>query len=182
MSTGVYGGGSYTNCSDTTQPGVAPIVNYLKSLTPAINPNCAPGAYYLLNNYNPGYFGDGIDAYNNFNPSNTPFTIPGTNQASIADQLLATGISWKYYGDQFNAYLNDPYQLNYGTVGPNSDQYCNICNPFQYQRQIMQNAGPNRPHSGHAEPLQGHQVRQSAFGVVREAKRVGRWPPGVFEN
>jgi phospholipase C len=29
----VYGGGSYTNCSDTTQPGVAPIVNYLQSLT-----------------------------------------------------------------------------------------------------------------------------------------------------
>ena len=139
MSTGVYGGGSYTNCSDLTQPGVAPIVNYLKSLTPAISPNCDPGAYYLLNNYNPGYFGDGTDAFNNFNPSNTPFTIPGTNQPSIADQLLANGISWKYYGDQFNAYLNDPYQLDYGTVGPNSDQYCNICNPFQYQRQIMQN-------------------------------------------
>jgi phospholipase C len=137
--TGVYGGGSYTNCSDTTQPGVAAIVNYLQSLTPKINPNCAPGAYYLLNNYNPGYFGDGTDAYNNFNPSNTPFTIPGTTQASIADQLLADGISWKYYGDQFNAYLTDPYQLNYGVVGPNSDQYCNICNPFQYQRQIMQN-------------------------------------------
>lgn len=26
-----------------------------------------------------------------------------------------------------------------GTVGPNSDQYCNICNPFQYQKQIMTN-------------------------------------------
>ena len=27
-----YGGGSYTDCADTTQPGVAPIVNYLQSL------------------------------------------------------------------------------------------------------------------------------------------------------
>ena len=27
-----YGGGSYTNCSDFTQPGVAPIVNYLTSI------------------------------------------------------------------------------------------------------------------------------------------------------
>jgi phospholipase C len=29
--------------------------------------------------------------------------------------------------------------LNYGKVGPNSDQYCNICNGFQYQTQIMTN-------------------------------------------
>ncbi len=29
------GGGSYTNCSDTTQPGVAPIVNYLQVSCPS---------------------------------------------------------------------------------------------------------------------------------------------------
>jgi phospholipase C len=28
-----YGGGTYTNCSDSAQPGVAPITNYLRSLT-----------------------------------------------------------------------------------------------------------------------------------------------------
>ncbi|MGA2127137.1 MAG: alkaline phosphatase family protein, partial [Xanthobacteraceae bacterium] len=33
-----YGGGSYTNCSDYTQPGVAPIVNYLESLE--VPPRC----------------------------------------------------------------------------------------------------------------------------------------------
>jgi hypothetical protein len=49
---GVYGGGSYTNCSDTSLPGVGPIVTYLSSLKPAINPNCEEGHYYLLNNYN----------------------------------------------------------------------------------------------------------------------------------
>jgi phospholipase C len=92
-STGVYGGGSYSNCSDNTQPGVAPILNYLASLSPAINPNCDSGHYYLLNNYNPGYFGDGSDAYTDTNASNTPFTIPGTTQASIADVLLANHIS-----------------------------------------------------------------------------------------
>ena len=54
-----YGGGSYTNCSDLTQPGVAPIVTYLQSLRPPINPRCEAGRYYLLNNYNPGYFGNG---------------------------------------------------------------------------------------------------------------------------
>jgi phospholipase C len=138
-SVGVYGGGSYTNCSDLSQPGVAPIVNYLKSLPTPINPNCEDGHYYLLNNYNPGYFGDGDNAYTNTNPNNTPFTIPPTNQRSIADVLLENQVSWKYCGDQWNAYLGDKYQQNFGTVGPLSDQYCNICNPFQYQTQIMTN-------------------------------------------
>jgi phospholipase C len=135
----VYGGGSYTNCSDTTQPGVAPIVNYLQSLTPPIDPKCEKDHYYLLNNYNPGYFGDGSDAYKTTNKNNTPFTIPGTTQRSIGDVLLENHVSWKSYNDQWNQYLTDPYQLHFGTVGPTSDQYCNICNGFQYQKQIMTN-------------------------------------------
>ena len=138
-SVNVYGGGSYSDCSDATQPGVKPVLDYLASLKPAIKPNCDAGHYYLLNNYNPGYFGDGSDAYADHNPSNTPFTIPGTTQRSIGDVLLDAGVSWKGYNDQWNQYLTDPYQLNYGTVGPNSDQYCNICNGFHYQKQIMTN-------------------------------------------
>ena len=137
--TGVYGGGSYVNCYDSSQPGVAPILNYLSHLTPAIKSNCEQNHYYLVNNYNPGYFGDGSDAYTDTNAHNTPFTIPGTTQASIGDVLLANNISWKSYNDQWDRYLTDPYQLNYGTVGPQSDQYCNICNGFQYQKQIMTN-------------------------------------------
>jgi len=139
-STGVYGGGSYVNCSDPSQPGVSQIRTYLASLTPKIKPNCAPNAYYLVNNYNPGYFGDGSNAYLNTNPNNTPFTIPGVTQASIADVLIANNVSWKGYNDQWDAYLTDPYQLNYGRVGYNSDQYCNICNGFHYQKQIMTNS------------------------------------------
>jgi phospholipase C len=135
----VYGGGSYSNCSDATQPGVGPIVKHLASLERPINPNCEPGHYYLLNNYNPGYFGDGSNAYNDHFIYNTPFTIPPTSQRSIADVLLENNVSWKSYNDQWNAYLGDKYQLNYGTVGALSDQYCNICNPFQYQTQIMTN-------------------------------------------
>jgi phospholipase C len=42
--------------------------------------------------------------------------------------------------------LGDKYQLNYGKVGPQSDQYCNICNPFQYQKQIMTNAAIRTAH------------------------------------
>ncbi len=135
----VYGGGSYSDCSDPSQPGVEPILKYLSSLPRPIKPNCEAGHYYLLNNYNPGYFGDGSDAYADHYVYNTPFTIPGTTQHSIADVLLAHHVSWKSYNDQWNQYLTDKYELNYGTVGPNSDQYCNICNPFHYQKQIMTN-------------------------------------------
>ncbi len=145
-STGVYGGGSYSNCSDASQPGVGPILAYLSSLTPPIKPNCDLGHYYLLNNYNPGYFGDGSDAYTDSNPNNIPFTIPGTTQRSIADVLLESNVSWKSYNDQWDAYLTDKYQLNYGTVGPKSDQYCNICNPFHYQKQIMTNDAVRTAH------------------------------------
>jgi phospholipase C len=121
-------------------------VAYLGTLTPAIKPNCDPGHYYLLNNYNPGYFGDGSDAYTDTNSNNIPFTIPGTTQHSIGDVLLANNVSWKYYSDQWDRYLTDKYQLNYGKVGPQSDQHCNICNPFQYQKQIMTNDAVRTAH------------------------------------
>src|SRR5215471_2766592 len=141
---GVYGGGSYSNCSDSSQPGVKPILDYLSSIK--VNPNCDPGHYYLLNNYNPGYFGDGTNAYEDTNSNNTPFTIPPTSQRSIGDVLLEKNVSWKSYNDQWDNYLNDKYQLNYGRVGPLSDSYCNICNGFQYQTQIMTNPAVRTTH------------------------------------
>jgi phospholipase C len=131
----VYGGGSYSDCSDASQPGVGPVVSYLKTI--GIDPRCETGHYYLLNNYNPGWFGNGQNAFLDQNPANTPFTIPPSSVPSIGDDLNNNHISWKYYGDQWNNYVKDPYQLNYGTNGPNADEYCNICNPFQYDTSIM---------------------------------------------
>ena len=141
-----YGGGSYSECSDIDQPGVRPIVTYLASLKTPISPNCEKGHYYLLNNYNPGYFGNGNNAYTDTNANNTVFTIPPSSVPSIGDDLIANNISWKYYGDQWNNYVNDPYQLNYGAIGANTDEYCNICNPFQYDTSIMGNATVRAAH------------------------------------
>ena len=141
-----FGGGTYSNCSDSDQPGVAAVLTYLSSLPYQVDPKCAPGHYYLLNNYNPGYFGDGSNAYTDSNVANTPFTIPGSPLRSIGDAMLEKNISWKYYGDQWNQYLTDKYQLNFGTVGANSDQYCNICNFFQYSTSIMTNAAIRTAH------------------------------------
>jgi phospholipase C len=142
----VSGGGSYSNCSDPGAPGVAAVVKYLQSLARPIDPHCEAGHYYLLNNYNPGWFGNGKNAYIDTNPANTPFTIPPSSTRSIGDSLNDARISWKYYGDQWNNYINDPYQINYGTNGPNADEYCNICNPFQYDTSIMANPEQVRAH------------------------------------
>jgi phospholipase C len=118
-----YGGGSYSACADTSQPGVGPVVAYLQSLAQPINPNCEPGHYYLLNNYNPGYNGDGT-----VNTS-SPFTIPPTSQHSIGDVLLASGVSFRWYGEGWNTFAGDP----------SISTYCNICSTFLYQTQFMTN-------------------------------------------
>ena len=129
-----YSGGSYSNCADITQPGVPAVVNYLQSLARPVKPNCQPGAYYLLNNYNPGYLGNGTPA-----PLGTNvFTIPPTAVPHIGDSLLANDISFKYYGEHWNRYVEtpaDPLQ-----------RYCNICNFFQYATDIMTNATLRNAH------------------------------------
>jgi phospholipase C len=163
----VSGGGSYSNCSDSSQPGVKPILDYLKSIR--INPNCEPGHYYLLNNYNPGYFGNGNNAYTDHNVNNTPFTIPPSTRKSIGDSLNEKNISWKYYGDQWNNYINDPYQLNYGTPGPQADEYCNICNPFQYDTSIMSHPDQVKAHIQDSLNLYGDISKHSlpAVSIVK---------------
>ncbi len=134
------GGGSYSNCADPAQPGVSAVLNYLSSLPRAVDPNCQPAHYYLLNNYNPGYFGDGSNAYTDLNNDNTVFTIPPSSVPTIGDTLMTSNISWAYFGDQWNRYVQDPYDLS------PLDAYCNICNPFQYETEIMANAQVRTTH------------------------------------
>jgi phospholipase C len=126
-----YGGGSYVNCSDPAQPGVADQRDYMRKLPNPVKPNCASDNYYLVNNYNPGYFGDGSNAYLDKNPSNYVYTIPPSSVPTIGDLLIDNKVSWAYYGDQFAEYLNDKYD-----VSP-TDEYCNICNWAQYDTRIM---------------------------------------------
>jgi phospholipase C len=126
-----YGGGSYVDCSDSTQPGVEPVLSYLSTLNRKVKPNCEDGHYYLLNNYNPGYFGDGSNAYTDTNSNNYVFTVPPSIVPNIGDVLREHDISWAWYGDQWDLYLKDPYQTN------PADKYCNICNWAQYSTKIM---------------------------------------------
>jgi phospholipase C len=138
-----YGGGSYSNCSGLGQPGVAAVVGYLQSLPSEVNPNCEDKHYYLLNNYNPGYFGDGTNAYTDTNPNNYVYTVPPSSVRNIGDVLNEQNISWAYYGDQWNVYLTDKYQLEFNS---GQDEYCNICNWAQYSTSIMTNAAVRTAH------------------------------------
>lgn len=138
-----YGGGSYVNCADPAQPGVASILHTLSAQRHPVAPNCEASRYYLLNNYNPGYFGDGTNAYTDTNPSNYVYTIPPSSVRTIGDELIEKNISWAYYGDQWNAYLNDKYELGYSN---GTDEYCNICNWAQYATSIMTNPASRSAH------------------------------------
>lgn len=121
-----YSGGSYTDCSVVGHPGVAPIAAYLGALPYRPKLNCEAGHYYLLNNYNPGYFGNGtVD-------NTDSFAIPPSSTPTIADVLLSHAVSWRYYGEGWNAYVQNPSSP--------TNVYCNICNPFQYETSIMTNA------------------------------------------
>jgi phospholipase C len=120
-------GGSYVNCSDTSQPGVAPVMNYLNSLPykPFKGGDCQTNAYYLVNNYNPGYLGTGTPA-----PLGaTQFTIPPSTQNNIGLLLTKHHVSWKYYGEGWDG----------GTEDGENATFCNICDPFLYSTQIMSN-------------------------------------------
>ncbi|HEX4600820.1 MAG TPA: alkaline phosphatase family protein [Gemmatimonadales bacterium] len=122
-----YGGGSYVNCADDQQPGVDSLMAYLRSLPYRVfrSGDCVKGGYYLVNNYNPGYLGNGQPAP--LGPD--VFTIPPTRQRNIGLLLSEHDVSWKYYGEGWDG----------GTENGEDTSYCNICNPFLYSTQIMTN-------------------------------------------
>jgi phospholipase C len=130
------GGGSYSDCSDSDQPGVGSVLGYLASLPYEVDPKCVPGHYFLLNNYAPGYFGDGTVNTGAVNA----FTVPPSMIPTIGDQLRAKDVSFAYFGDQFDRYVQDPNYTNPANV------YCDICNFFQYSSRIMTNTAARQAH------------------------------------
>jgi phospholipase C len=121
-----YSGGSYVPCWDSSKPGIGPVREYLHSLPyETIKGDCVENAYYLVNNYNPGYLGTGQPAPLGANI----FTVPPTTQNNLALLLHEHRISWKYYGEGWAG----------GTETGEASTYCNICNPFLYSKQVMTN-------------------------------------------
>ncbi len=119
---GTTNGGSYSNCSDRSAPGVSGVFSYLRTLSYRTfrSGDCAAGHYYLLNNYNPGYNIDGT-------LNTSTFTVPPQHSLkTIGNELSAHHISWGYFGEGYDN----------GHPGPN---YCGICDPMQYSSSIMTN-------------------------------------------
>ncbi len=153
---GKVGGGSYVNCADRTQPGVASVTKYLSDMN--VKPNCEPNAYYLVNNFAPAYTGDGVydtNALANWIASNAPagtktydalkFTLPPVKkQRHIGDALSQKGVSWAWFGGRWNDFKGAPpgawNDSNFDNPDPryaDANLYCNICNPFLYSASTM---------------------------------------------
>jgi phospholipase C len=152
---------NFSNCSDFTQPGIAPIVSYLEALPYRPEPNCATAHYYMLDNTNPGFLPNGFRA-----PSPaTQSMLPPSPVRTIGDALNDKKVSWAYFGGSYNdavALANDA--VTAGTAGlVNSSTalgeaaladpahalgvaYCQICNPFQYATSIMGNPAQRSAH------------------------------------
>jgi phospholipase C len=125
--------GGAADCSDVTQPGIAAIVDYLNQLPYKPSTNCAPGAYYQINNEYPAYdhVGNPIASSPNQGaefPAGSHFSIGPQTLPTVADALTKKKISWKYYGDGYNLA---------GAESPDNELYCAICNGLQFAKSIM---------------------------------------------
>jgi acid phosphatase len=122
-----YDGGTYVNCADATQPGVAGIRRFLASLPyRAFNDgNCEPGAYYMVNNLDPGYSATGKAL--EIKPNS--FLVPPQTMPHIGDALSAAGVSWKWYSGG----------RNHGDDA--NGEYCKTCDALTQFRSTM--TGPD---------------------------------------
>jgi phospholipase C len=136
---------NFSNCSDVTQPGVKPIVDYIESLPYSAEPNCAEDHYYMLDNTNPGFLPNGTVV-----PA-VQGALPPSPVKTIGDALNEKNITWAYFGGSYNdavilsneAVAANPANPNL-TAAALADPahalgvaYCQICNPFQYASSIM---------------------------------------------
>lgn len=97
-------GGTYVNCFDEAQPGVAPILQVLQKNHR--ESRCEPGAYYLVNNYVPPYSFDGIPQI----PGSASPVLPPQYVPTIGELLTQHGIRWRWYtgGRDNEDILEDP--------------------------------------------------------------------------
>jgi phospholipase C len=136
--------GNFTECADSTQPGVDAVRDYLATLPYHPNPNCKPGHYYMVNNDNPGFLPDGtVDTAG----AASGGSVPPTNVRTIGDELNDSGISWAYYGGAYNAAVELQQNPN-STVASVliGKAYCNICNFESYATSIMGNTAQRTAH------------------------------------
>ena len=130
-----YEGGSYVNCSDPAQPGVGSILAFLRAKQ--IDSKCMSGAYYLVNNYDPGYDMNGKPQP--IGPNN--YAYPPQTVPTIAEALAHKGVSWKWYtgGRDVADVKADAAALHIPVAQAQMDQYNNIGDPLVGSAAVMGN-------------------------------------------
>jgi phospholipase C len=143
--------GNFTECGDVSQPGIAPIVNYLQSLPYNPSPNCESQHFYMINNDAPGFLPDGtIDTAGIAKGG----TIPPSSVRTVGEALNEKNISWAYYGGAYNAAV--ALQHNPSSTDPTvlvGGAYCNICNFESYASTIMGDPAQQAAHIKDATDL-----------------------------
>ena len=127
--------GNFTECGDTSQPGIKPIRDYLASLPYNPSPRCEPGHFYMINNDAPGFLPDGTVDTKGIAGGGT---IPPSSVRTLGEALNEKNVSWAYYGGAYNAAVQ--LTKNPGSTDPLvliGNAYCNICNFESYAAAIM---------------------------------------------
>jgi len=133
----------WTNCSDSSQPGISPIVNYLSTLPYKPAPNCELGHFYMINNLSPGFLPNG----NTDTASITAGTkVPPSALRTIGDALNEKNISWAYYGGGYNAAVRVANGSKDAFDQLIAVNYCDICNFESYATSIMGKPGQRAKH------------------------------------
>ena len=116
-------------------------------------------------------------------PTYTVFTIPPSSVPSIGDTLSAANISWKYYGDQWNNYVPDPYQLNYGAPGADRGRVLQHLQsvPVRHVHHGQPAMCPSPRTSRTPRTSTPTSERHAARGFVRQAERPRGRPSIVLE-
>jgi phospholipase C len=137
---------AWTACADLTKPGIRAIHDYLAALPwrpDRTASNCEPGRYYAVNNVYPAYKDNGDISDTRISEG---LRAPPSSLRSIGDVLNERNITWAYYGGGYHASVQatngatDPIELLAG------DDYCDLCNPFQYSMAIMGNPAQRQAH------------------------------------
>jgi phospholipase C len=104
-----YAGGSYVKCADAEEPGVGAIHMVLREHD--VKSNCEPGAYYLVNNYEPPYAIDGTPKA----LGATDYVYPPQTVPTIGESLSQHNVSWKWFtGGRDDADVtSDPLYLGF---------------------------------------------------------------------
>ena len=173
-----YGGGSYSDCSDVTQPGVAPVLNYLNSLDRKVNPELRTAALLssqqlqsrLFRRRHQRLYGHQCEQHRVHDPA----VERAQHRRCSQRRRDLLGLFWRSI---------QPLSQSTSTIPSNREcvlQYLQLCSVLDLDHD--QCHGSREASQGYGRFIRKHRERRpAAGGVLRQAKRFCRRPSGVVE-